>query len=103
MKLRLFPRQEDAYFGLFQAAAEVLPGPRSAIGRRLIEFFLRIWEDPSQRDQMMGMLRGATTSPHVADMLGGGRLRCRGHLPSSYRRTSCKQRKTTAGASFGCT
>jgi AcrR family transcriptional regulator len=52
-----------------QAAAEVLPGPRSAIGRRLIEFFLRIWEDPLQRDQMMGMLRGATTSEHVADML----------------------------------
>jgi AcrR family transcriptional regulator len=52
-----------------QAAAEIVPGPRSAIGRRLIEFFLRIWEDPAQRDQMMGMLRGATTSPHVADML----------------------------------
>jgi hypothetical protein len=24
MKLRLFPRQEDAYFGLFQAAADTI-------------------------------------------------------------------------------
>jgi AcrR family transcriptional regulator len=52
-----------------QALAEVVPGPRSAIGRRLVEFFLRIWEDPAQREQMMGMVRGATTSPHVAELL----------------------------------
>ena len=52
-----------------QAVAEVVPGPRSAIGRRLAEFFLRIWEDPAQREQMLGLVRGATTSPHVAQLL----------------------------------
>jgi AcrR family transcriptional regulator len=52
-----------------QAVAEVVPGPRSAIGRRLAEFFLRIWEDPAQREQMLGLVRGATTSPHVAELL----------------------------------
>jgi AcrR family transcriptional regulator len=52
-----------------QALAYVVPGPRSGIGRRLIEFFLGVWEDPQQREQMMGLLRGATTSPHVAELL----------------------------------
>jgi hypothetical protein len=28
MKLRLFPRQEDAYFGLFQAAADTIAARR---------------------------------------------------------------------------
>jgi AcrR family transcriptional regulator len=52
-----------------QAVAEVASGPRSRIGRRLVEFFLRIWEDPAQREQMTGLVRGAMTSPHVADLL----------------------------------
>jgi len=52
-----------------QALAEVVPGRRSAIGRRLVEFFLRIWEDPAHREQMTGLVRGAMTSPHVADLL----------------------------------
>jgi AcrR family transcriptional regulator len=52
-----------------QALVEVVPGPRSAIGRRLVEFFLRIWEDPAHREQMMGLVRGAMTSQHVADLL----------------------------------
>lgn len=52
-----------------QALAEVVHGPRSAIGRRLVEFFLRSWEDPAQREQMMALVRGAMTSQHVADLL----------------------------------
>jgi AcrR family transcriptional regulator len=68
-KERLFTEAMTIPMSPGQAAAEVVPGPRSAIGRRLIEFFLRIWEDPQQREQMMGLLRGATTSRHVADML----------------------------------
>jgi AcrR family transcriptional regulator len=52
-----------------QALAEVVPGPRSAIGRRLAEFFLRIWEDAAHREQMTGLVRGAMTSRHVADLL----------------------------------
>jgi AcrR family transcriptional regulator len=52
-----------------QALAEVASGPRGQIGRRLVEFFLRIWEDPARREQMTGLVRGATTSPHVAEMM----------------------------------
>jgi AcrR family transcriptional regulator len=52
-----------------QAVAEVASGPRAGIGRRLVEFFLRIWEDPAQREQMTGLVRGAMTSAHVADLL----------------------------------
>jgi AcrR family transcriptional regulator len=54
-----------------QADAEVVAGPRAQIGRRLVEFFLHIWEDPAQREQMTGLVRGAMTSPHVADLLRG--------------------------------
>jgi AcrR family transcriptional regulator len=52
-----------------QAEAEVVSGPRAELGRRLVEFFLRIWEDPAQREQATGLVRGAMTSPHVADLL----------------------------------
>jgi AcrR family transcriptional regulator len=52
-----------------QALAEVASGPRGQIGRRLVEFFLRIWEDDGQREQMTGLVRGAMTSPHVAQLM----------------------------------
>jgi AcrR family transcriptional regulator len=52
-----------------QALAEVAAGPRAGIGRRLVEFFLRIWEDPERREQMTGLVRGAMTSGHVAELL----------------------------------
>jgi Tetracyclin repressor-like, C-terminal domain len=48
-----------------------VPGPRTAVGRRLVAYFLSIWEDPVQREPIMGMLRGATTSPQVANLLRG--------------------------------
>jgi AcrR family transcriptional regulator len=51
------------------AVARIVPGPRTAVGRRLVAYFLSIWEDPVQREPLMGMLRGATTSPQVASLL----------------------------------
>jgi AcrR family transcriptional regulator len=68
-KERLFTEAMALPMAPGQALAEVVPGPRSAIGRRLIEFFLRIWENPQQREQMTGLVRGAMTSAHVADLL----------------------------------
>ena len=54
---------------LDRAVSLVVPGPRAAMGHRLATFFLSIWEDPRQREPIMGLLRGATTSPGVADLL----------------------------------
>jgi AcrR family transcriptional regulator len=52
-----------------EAVGKIVPGPRSAIGRRLAEYFLSIWEEPAKREPLMGMLRAANTSPHVAELL----------------------------------
>jgi AcrR family transcriptional regulator len=52
-----------------EAVAYIVPGPRGAIGRRLAEFFLGVWDDPARREPLMGLLRGATTSPYVAELL----------------------------------
>lgn len=53
------------------AIARIVVGPRGAVGRRLVAYFLSIWEDPLKREPLMGMLRGATTSPQVAALLRG--------------------------------
>jgi AcrR family transcriptional regulator len=47
----------------------VVTGPRAQIGRRLIRFFLTIWEQPEGRGPIMAMLRAATTSPIAAAAL----------------------------------
>jgi len=62
---------EAMYFPLDpdDAVARIVPGPRSAIGRRLAAFFISVWDEPESRDPIIGLLRGATTSPHVAGLL----------------------------------
>jgi AcrR family transcriptional regulator len=52
-----------------EAVAQIVPGPRNAMGRRLAAFFISVWDQPERRDTIMGLLRGATTSPHVAHLL----------------------------------
>src|SRR5215212_12090458 len=52
------------------AVEQIVPGPREQLGRRMAEFFLSIWEDPSRREPIMAMLRAATTNPQAADLLG---------------------------------
>src|SRR3954454_25214653 len=49
--------------------ASVVSGARSQIGRRLIRFFLTIWEQAEGRGPIMEMLRAATTSPVAAAAL----------------------------------
>ena len=62
---------EAMYFPLDpdDAVARIVPGPRGAMGRRLAAFFVGVWDEPESRDPIIGLLRGATTSPHVASLL----------------------------------
>jgi len=62
---------EAMYFPLDpdDAVARIVPGPRKAMGRRLAAFFIGVWDEPESRDPIIGLLRGATTSPHVASLL----------------------------------
>jgi AcrR family transcriptional regulator len=74
------------YFGskqaLFVAAMElpvdfnalvdqVLSGPRRGIGERLVRQTLQLWEDPTTRSLLMGIVRSATTDRVAAEMLRG--------------------------------
>jgi AcrR family transcriptional regulator len=70
-KERVFTAAMDVPLDPQDAVARIVPGPRSAVGRRLVAYFLSIWEDADKREPLMGMLRGATTSPHVAQLLRG--------------------------------
>ena len=49
MKLRLFPRQEDAYFGLFQAAADNIGAAATVLLDLLIDL-----TDPRGQGQAAG-------------------------------------------------
>jgi AcrR family transcriptional regulator len=51
------------------AVEQVVSGPRGQLGRRLVSFFLSIWEDPARREPIMVMLRAATTNAQAADLL----------------------------------
>lgn len=70
-KEQLFAAAMDVPLDPEDAVARIVPGPRTALGGRLVAYFLSIWEDPDKREPIMGMLRGATTSPHVANLLRG--------------------------------
>lgn len=70
-KEQLFAAAMDVPLDSEDAVARIVPGPRTALGGRLVAYFLSIWEDPDKREPIMGMLRGATTSPHVANLLRG--------------------------------
>jgi AcrR family transcriptional regulator len=51
------------------AVEQIVTGPRTQVGRRLIEFFLSVWEDPERREPIMVMLRAATTNEQAAGVL----------------------------------
>jgi AcrR family transcriptional regulator len=51
------------------AVEQVASGPRSQLGRRLVAFFLSIWEDPERREPLTVMLRAATTNEQAAALL----------------------------------
>jgi AcrR family transcriptional regulator len=51
------------------AVEQIVTGPRTQVGRRLVEFFLSVWEDPERREPIMVMLRAATTNEQAASLL----------------------------------
>jgi AcrR family transcriptional regulator len=56
-------------FDFEQAVEEIAGGPRGRIGQRLADFFLSIWDQPEQREPVVGLLRAATTSEQAAELL----------------------------------
>jgi hypothetical protein len=48
------------------ALAEAHAGPRDQIGERLVRTFLRFWEDPQLRPQLLTVFRSATVSEEGA-------------------------------------
>jgi AcrR family transcriptional regulator len=55
-----------------EVVERIVAGPRAQLGRRLVLFFLSIWDEPGRREHMLGMLRAATTSPDAARLLREG-------------------------------
>jgi AcrR family transcriptional regulator len=51
------------------AVEQIVIGRRSEMGLRMARFFLSVWEHPSQRDPLIGVLRAATTSEAAAQLL----------------------------------
>jgi AcrR family transcriptional regulator len=71
-KAGLFKEALAFPFEAAEVVARIVNGPRSQLGRRLVQFFLSIWDDPARREHLMGMLRAATTSREAADLLREG-------------------------------
>ncbi len=74
------------YFGskdrLFMAAMEfpvepaavvalVLSGDRAAVGERVAEFLLDVWEQPAALERLLALLRAAATTEQVAQLMRG--------------------------------
>ena len=51
------------------AVEEIVAGRRTELGLRMVRFFLSVWDDPEQRDSVIGLLRAATTSELAAALL----------------------------------
>jgi AcrR family transcriptional regulator len=71
-KAALFKEALAFPFEAGEVVERIVNGPRSQLGRRLVQFFLSIWDDPARREHLMGMLRAATTSKEAADLLREG-------------------------------
>jgi AcrR family transcriptional regulator len=71
-KAGLFKEALAFPFEAVEVVQRIVEGPRSQLGRRLVQFFLSIWDDPARREHLMGMLRAATTSREAADLLREG-------------------------------
>ncbi|HEY0691020.1 MAG TPA: TetR family transcriptional regulator [Kribbella sp.] len=53
-------------------ASTILDGPREALGRRIIETFLGVWESPEGQQRMKAVLRSAVTTEDVAQLMRDG-------------------------------
>jgi len=71
-KAGLFTEALAFPFDAEEVVERIVAGPRSQLGRRLVLFFLSIWDDAARREHLLAILRAATTSPVAADLLRGG-------------------------------
>lgn len=53
----------------FESAGPFLEGDPDTIGERFVRFGLRMWDEPSSRPALLGILRSALTDPAAAEML----------------------------------
>jgi AcrR family transcriptional regulator len=65
----LFVAAMEWPFDFAEAVEQIVTGPRSRMGRRLADFFLSVWDQPGEREPVLGLLRAATTSPTAAELL----------------------------------
>jgi AcrR family transcriptional regulator len=71
-KAGVFEEALEFPFEPSEVVERIVHGPRAEIGRRLVQFFLSIWDDPARREHMLGLLRAATTSAEAARLLREG-------------------------------
>jgi AcrR family transcriptional regulator len=68
-KQRLFAAALELPFDPAAAVAAVLTGPRNRIGARMVETFLRLWDDPEVGPRMLVLVRSAATHEAAAARL----------------------------------
>jgi AcrR family transcriptional regulator len=68
-KQRLFVAAMEIPVDFDAAVATVLAGPRDELGEQFVLLVLRLWEAPSMRALMLGLVRSATSDAAAAGML----------------------------------
>jgi AcrR family transcriptional regulator len=68
-KQRLFVTAMEIPVDFAAAVASVLSGPPDEVGERLVRLVLRLWEAPSMRGLMLGLVRSAASDEVAAGML----------------------------------
>jgi AcrR family transcriptional regulator len=68
-KQRLFVAAMEIPFDAAMVRATVMAGPQVDLGERIVRFFLSIWEEPTRRQILVGMVRSAMTDPEAAAMV----------------------------------
>ncbi len=68
-KQQLFVAAMEFPFDLPGMASRILEGPRDELGERFVRIVLELWEAPTTRPLLLGVVRSATTDPTAAAML----------------------------------
>ncbi len=70
-KQRLFVAAMEFPVDFAAAIPRLLAGPRESLGERLVSYLLDVWEAPTVRPLLIGLLRSAASDPLAAGMLRG--------------------------------
>ena len=68
-KQQLFVAAMEFPYDLPGMASRILEGPRDELGERFVRSVLELWEAPTTRPLLLGVVRSATTDPTAAAML----------------------------------